>query len=344
MGKISTGELRDAVERAGLPPEVFERIRAALATAPEISPRFETAHVSYYLGAMLIIGAMGWFITDAWDRLSGLALSGIAIAYGVVFGVVGYRLFQRASTKIPGGVLVAAAVCMTPMAVYGVERWLGWWPANDPGSYTRFHPRIHASWVAMEIATIILAAIAVKMVRFPFVTAPAAYAAWYLTMDATALIFGAQWNFRQECWISVSFGLAMMLAGYLLDGEPDLDFSFWFYLFGVLAFTGGLTLMGNGNQLGKAVYCLIHLGMMVLSILLQRKVLLIFGAIGVFVYLMGEAQGYFRNSLGFTVSLTLIGILFIAAGIAYKRNEAALEARLAPLIPSKVRHRHAKLA
>jgi hypothetical protein len=58
---------------------------------------------------------------------------------------------------------------------------------------------------------------------------------------------------------------------------------------------------------------------------------------------MGEAQGYFRNSLGFTFSLTLIGILFIAAGIAYKRNEKLLEAKLSPLIPSRIRHRHAAL-
>jgi hypothetical protein len=80
--------------------------------------------------------------------------------------------------------------------------------------------------------------------------------------------------------------------------------------------------------------------MIALAIILQRRAFLIFGAIGVFAYLMGEAEGYFRNSLGFTVSLTLIGVLFIAAGIAYKRNERVLEARLSPFVPNRVRHRH----
>ena len=340
MEKFSAGQLRTAIDRAGLPPDTFSRIQVALAIDQKESPAFEAAHISYYLGALLIIGAMGWFVTNAWDTLSGITITGIATAYGVLFGVVGVGLFRKTSTKIPGGLLVAVAVCMTPMAVYGIERAAGWWPTTDPGSYTHFHPYIHGSWVAMESATILVAAIAIRFVRFPFITAPAAYALWYMSMDATALIFGKSWTFHQECWISAAFGLAMLICAYILDGAPELDFSFWFYLFGLLTFTGGLTLLGDGSQLGKAIYCLIHLAMMVLAIILQRKAFLIFGAIGVFAYLMGEAEGYFRNSFGFTFSLTIIGIFFIAAGITYKRNEAALEAKLSPLIPERIRHRH----
>jgi hypothetical protein len=338
---ISASQLRAAIERAGLPSDTFDRIQAALAAERENAPGFEAAHVSYYLGALLIIAAMGWFITDAWDRLSGLTLTAIATAYGIFFAAAGVRLFRKTSTKIPGGLLVAVAVCMTPMAVYGLERAWGWWPASDPGSYTRFHPLINASWVLMECATILVAAVALKFVRFPFITAPAAYALWYLSMDATALLFGAHWTFHQECLISVVFGMVMLIAAYLMDGLTKQDFSFWFYLFGLLTFSGGLTLLGNGSQVGKAVYCLIHLGMMGMAIILQRRAFLIFGAIGTFAYLMGEAQGFFRNSFGFTVSLTLIGIVFIAAGIAYKRNEKAIQAKFSPFIPSRIRDRHA---
>jgi uncharacterized membrane protein YhdT len=340
MKKFSLDQLRAAVDRAGLSSDIFERIQSALAVETENAPTFEVAHVSYYLGALLIIGAMGWFVTNAWDRLSGSTITAIAVAYGILFGVIGLRLFQRASTRIPGGLLTTVAVCMTPLAVYGIERLVGWWPANDPGSYTRFHPFINASWVLMELATIVVSAVALRFVRFPFITAPAAYALWYLSMDATALFFGAHWTFRQECRISIVFGVVMLITAYLMEDKSELDFPFWFYLFGLLTFTGGLTLLGGGSQLGKAIYCLIHLAMIVLAIILQRRAFLIFGAIGVFTYLMGEAQGYFRNSLGFTFSLTLIGILFIAAGIAYKRNEKLLEAKLSPLIPGRIRHRH----
>ena len=341
MRKISASQLRAAVERAGLPSDAFERIQAALEGEAEVAPNFEAAHISYYLGALLIIGAMGWFVTNAWDRLSGLTLSAIAIAYAVLFGTAGVRLFRRAATRIPGGLLTAVAVCMTPMAVYGLEHAAGWWSSGDPGSYSNFHPFINGSWVVMECATVLVAAAALKFVRFPFITAPAAYALWYLSMDATAWIFGKSWTFHQQCWISVIFGLAMLIAAYFMDGAFELDFAFWFYLFGLLTFSGGLSLMGTGSQLGRAVYCLIHLAMMALAVLLRRRVFLVFGAIGAFAYLVQEANEYFRNSFGFTVALTLIGIAFIVAGIAYKRNEAGIAAKLSPFMPSRVRQRHA---
>jgi hypothetical protein len=343
MRKISENQLRVAVNHAGYTSDVFDRILAALVAEPGTTPGFETAHVSYYLGALLIIGAMGWFVTNAWDRLSGLTLTAIAVTYAILFGGIGIRLFRQTATRIPGGLLIAVAVCMTPMAVYGLERQFGWWPSTNPGSYTNFHPRIDGSWILMEIATILVAVVVLRWVRFAFITAPAAYALWYLSMDATAFIFGVHWTFHQECWISVCFGLLMLTIAYLLDGKSEIDFSFWFYLFGLLTFSGGLTLLGDGSQFGKAIYCLLHLLLMTLSIILQRKAFLVFGALGVFAYLMGEAQGYFRNSFGFTISLTLIGAFFIAAGIAYKRNEHSIEAKLLPLIPDRIRQRHRTL-
>ena len=52
---------------------------------------------------------------------------------------------------------------------------------------------------------------------------------------------------------------------------------------------------------------------------------LIFGGIGVFFYLASEAETYFKKTLSITFSRSLLGFLFILAGIAYKRNEAVLE-------------------
>jgi hypothetical protein len=341
MKKISMAELQQAFERAGLSGEAWEHIRTILSAEPETAPAFEAAHVSYYLGALLIIGAMGWFITNAWNRLGGLTIAAIALAYALVFGGVGARLFRRAATRVPGGLLVAVAVCMTPLAVYGLERWAGWWPAGDPGGYTRFHPWIDGSWVVMELATIAAAALALWRVRFPFITAPAAYALWYLSMDGTDWLFGKHWTWQQECHISVIFGLLMLAVAWLLDGRQNLDFAFWFYLFGLLTFSGGLTFLHSDNEWGKALYCLIHFAMLVAAVLLRRRVFLVFGGIGVFCYLAQEAQEHFRNSLGFTLALTAIGVVFIAVGILYKKNESMLEARLAPLMPARIRERHA---
>jgi hypothetical protein len=72
MSNVSEARLRNAIRRAGLPSDIWARIETAVAQGPEIAAGFEAAHIAYYLGALLIIGAMGWFITSAWDALSGL--------------------------------------------------------------------------------------------------------------------------------------------------------------------------------------------------------------------------------------------------------------------------------
>jgi hypothetical protein len=340
MKQFNEQQLQTAVERAGLELGIFQRIRAELSGAEEAQAGFEAAHIAYYLGALLIIGAMGWFVTDAWDKLSGITLFLVAATYALVFGWAGFALYRRAATQIPGGVLAAVAVCMTPLATFGIERQLGWWPADGLTRYSEFHPYISGSWVAMEIATILVAAIALKYVRFPFITAPAAYALWYLSMDATSFLFGKHWTFHDECWISVIFGLVMIGIAYFADGEADKDFAFWFYLFGVLSFSGGLSMMDSGSELGKAIYCLIHLAMIVIAVVLQRKVFLVFGAFGVFFYLAMEATHLFKDSLGFTIVITLIGIVFIVAGLLFKKNETAMTELFSPWIPERVRHRH----
>src|SRR5207244_2586927 len=138
---------------------------------------------------LIVIGAMGWFMTEAWERFGGGGIFLIAVAYATGFVLAGRVLWKR-ERLIPGGLLVTMAVCTTPLAIYGLERWIGIWPAEDPGPYTRFHPFIHASWLLMEAGTIAAGCVALRFVRFPFLTAPVAYALWYMSMDLTPLLFG----------------------------------------------------------------------------------------------------------------------------------------------------------
>lgn len=332
---IAKEELERAALSAGVSSEHAEAIWQGLQQRPEGQGHFEPAHVGYYFGALLVVGAMGWFITNGWDSFQGWQLFLIASGYAAIFLLVGRRIWAQPLFKVAGGLLVTIAVCMTPLAVYGLERQFHLWPASDPGSYTRFHPYINASWVWMEIATICAASVALKYFRFPFLTAPAAYALWFMSMDLTELIYGKEWQWRDRCIISAIFGVGMLLVSYWLDGRSELDFSFWGYLFGLLTFTGGLSLIDSGNQWAKLGYCLIHLALVAISLILRRRVFLIFGSLGVFGYLTDEAYTYFRYSVAFPFVLSLIGILIVFGAVKYKKNEKALQQRVSAWIVRK---------
>lgn len=336
---ISESDLRRAATTSGLSPQhadlLWQNLQAS--SSDQGKPKFDVANVAYYLGALIVIGAMGWFMNKAWERLGGLGLFAAASGYAACFIWAGRTLWNRHALRIPGGLLITMAVCMAPLATYGIERWLGLWPAGDPGSYTNFHPLINGSWLIMEAATIVAGLVALCFWRFPFLTAPIAYALWFMSMDLADRIVGhsLEWNEREL--ISTVFGAVMILAAYVVDlrGKSD-DFAFWIYLFGLMSFWGGLSAMDSHSELGKFVYCLINVALILCSLILRRRTFIIFGALGLFGYLGHLAYRVFENSLLFPVVLSLIGLAIIYLGLAYQRRRDQIErgfrARVAPHI------------
>jgi hypothetical protein len=83
--------------------------------------RFDVPHVFYYFGALVLISAMTWFMTLGWERFSGGGILAISRSYALGFMVAGGLLWRDNGLKVPDGLLVTAAVCMTPLGV-GVRR------------------------------------------------------------------------------------------------------------------------------------------------------------------------------------------------------------------------------
>ena len=102
-----------------------------------------------FLGALLVIGAMGWFITDSWDRFLGWQLTAIALIYAGLFVLAGSRVWRKSMYRVPDGLLITIALCMTPLPVYGIERQLHLWPQLDPGrirTFIRSSMRVGSEW------------------------------------------------------------------------------------------------------------------------------------------------------------------------------------------------------
>jgi hypothetical protein len=305
------------------------------APRPAIRPRFDLVHLLWYAGALIVIGAMGLFTTLAFAQLGGAALAVIAVIYAVILAIAGDRLWQR-GLPIPGGLLITIAVTMAPMFVYGVQDTLGW--LNVPG---RDYSDIHEFWrfargglVPLELATIVAGLIALRFYRFPFLIAPIAMALWALSMDVAPWILGdptPSWRLRQV--VSVWFGLGMIIVAWTVDVRSRGDFAFWLHLFGMLAFWGGLTTMESDSELSRAVYCLINVGLIGLGLFLQRRVYLLFGGLGVAIYLHDLAERVFRDSLLYPFALSMIGLAIIGAGLILRRHGAALEQALQARLP-----------
>ena len=336
MERFDARDLARAVSAGVLQPGQDQALLAFLRQQPESRASFQLAHVAFYLGALLIMGAMGWLLTEAWMRIGDGALLAIAQLY--IGGITLFALsLQRRNQPVAAGVLAAVAVSIVPLAVFAIERLAGWWPLDDAqGDYHQYYTYVQGGWLAMEAATVLAGLLMLRLIRFPFIVMPIAVALWFMSMDLSEWFHGDLFSWEQRRTVSLWFGLGLLLVFLVIDGRTRRDYAFWGYLAGLAAFWGGLTLMDSGSEWGKALYCLINLGLMGLAVLLRRPVFMVFGAMGVAAYLGYLSYEVFADSLLFPVILTLIGLGVIGLGVLYQKRREALSEQLRAQLPERL--------
>jgi hypothetical protein len=342
-----------ALRQAGIIDDAkMSEITAFLASRnaqPETSaPRFDLTHMLWYVGALIIIGAMGLFTNDAFNRMGGWALTACGAAYAVVAFLGGHYLWTKRSLRIPGGLLIAVAVSMVPMIIYGIQDAMDLWKyaQGDPGQYRNVFPYIHGSWIYMEIATVAAAAIAAYFYRFPFILAIAAVALWFFSMDVAIWFLRTpestnnfDFDFSTRRMVSIIVGLAIMALSWAMDlkRRGGADMAFWLHIAGAAAFWGGLTLSDGGTELEKFAYLLINVGLLGLSLFLDRRVYAVFGGMGVATYLGQLAFNTFKDMIVFSFALSAIGLLIIFLGVMLHRNRGRMIAALDNSLPDAIK-------
>ncbi|MFT0867541.1 DUF2157 domain-containing protein [Pseudomonas sp. CAM1A] len=334
MERFDARDLARAVSAGVLQPGQDQALLAFLRQQPESRASFQLAHAAFYFGALLIMGAMGWLLTEAWMRIGDGALLAIALLY--IAGITLFALsLQRRNQPVAAGVLAAVAVSIVPLAVFAIERLAGWWPLDDAqGNYHQYYTYVQGGWLAMEAATVLAGLLMLRLIPFPFIVMPIAVALWFMSMDLSEWFHGDLFSWEQRRTVSLWFGLGLLLVFLVIDGRTRRDYAFWGYLAGLSAFWGGLTLMDSGSEWGKALCCLINLGLMGLAILLRRPVFMVFGAMGVAAYLGYLSYEVFADSLLFPVVLSLIGLGVIALGVLYQKRREAMSEQLRARLPA----------
>jgi hypothetical protein len=148
----------------------FLRQRGTTVAEAAPAPRFDVAHLLWYAGALIVMTAMGLFSTLAFSEVGGQALATTAVVYAAIFTAGGHYLWHTKNLRTPGGLLIAIAVSMAPLAVYGIQDALELWGQfGKPGTVQGFYVWIKGSWIFMEIAAILAAAIALRFYPFPFI-------------------------------------------------------------------------------------------------------------------------------------------------------------------------------
>ncbi len=294
----------------------------------------------WYAGALIIITAMGLFSTAAFGALGGFALTTTAVVYALGFVLLGRRLWRSPDLRVPGGLCIAVAVSLAPLAIYGIQDALNMWSFSKPGSYKDFFPYINGSWIYMELGAIVAAAIALRFFPFPFILLIAAVALWFMSMDIVRWFGGdalGDWELRRR--VSLAFGLFMIAVAWALDliRARQGDFGFWLHLFGAITLWSALAFSESSTEFGKAVFCLISIGFIALGLFLNRRIYAVLGTIGIAGYLGYLAADVFKDVLLFTFALSALGLAIIFLGIAFQRRQRQINAAIERHMPTALR-------
>ncbi|EIJ43171.1 putative membrane protein (DUF2157) [Beggiatoa alba B18LD] len=326
--QISQQDITEAVRQGIIDARQADNLWQFLTSRPQLQPQFTFANIAYYLGAFLVLCAMAWFLSQAWALFGSIGIIGIAVLYALLFILFGRVCWRNPQQQVAGGLLFTLAVCMTPLAIFGLYQFL------TQHGYDTFLLNEVDIWMA--VGTIIVGVIMLKFVAFPFLTAPIAVACWFLSIDLipTLLAGDNALSWQIERMITLYFGIMMLLGSYLVDRRTRADYAFWGYLFGMLAFWVSLTLiLMDSSQEQRVIYLIVNLSLLILSVLLQRKVFVIFGALGVLIYVGHLSYKVFADSILFPFVLTFIGLGVIYLGVQYQRYASVIGHKIQENLP-----------
>ena len=121
-----------------------ERLYEYLRAQSRDVPKFTFTHVLYYLGGLIAIGAMTLFMNLGWESFGGAGILSISALYAAI-GLKITNTFSARNLVIPAGICATFVVCLTPLAIYGLQQWLGIWP--DDSVYKDYHRYI--KWLSL---------------------------------------------------------------------------------------------------------------------------------------------------------------------------------------------------
>jgi hypothetical protein len=91
-------------------------------------------------------------------------------------------------------------------------------------------------------------------------------------------------------------------------------------LFGVVAFWGGLTSMDSGSEWSRLGYAFVNVCLIGIAIKLRTTVFLVFGAIGIFIYICHLAYEVFADSIFFPFVIAFLGLGLILVTVLVQRQ------------------------
>jgi len=302
--KISNGELSrdDVLSRLNFAPA----IRQESDGETKGFSHFSVTKMLYVLGAVIVITGVGFFVAQIWDDIGSFGRIAVTLGPGLLIAAIGSMLLkQKPEDNIGpifhfiGGMLIPGGAIVT-LSEIEVDFISLWSVAITFGVIFAFYLLLNAihkhpilTFFAIANGTAFIYLLAEAMVEGPYYRHEDLYA--YLTM-----VIGASYLFLAHAFRE---GWNKHLVGAL-------------YFFGSGGFLGAAFSQVFDSVPWQLLYFLIVLGGLFLSVYMRSRSILVMSTLFLIAHVSYITSEYFADSLGWPISLVILGFVFIGLGYA----------------------------
>lgn len=301
--KIRAGEISREEVMRHLPASPENKHHAG---SSKTASYFTVANMLYVLGAAIVVIGIIFFVSQVWDDIGSAGRIAVTLGLGLLFAALGTMLLKQKPEEalgavfhciggalIPGGALVTLSELST-----GVD-----------------HPWVVAMTFAAIFAFYSLLNYVHKNAVLTFFAIANGTAFLYLALNA--MLDGQSYNEDDMyTYLTMAIGVSYLLLGHgFRDGWNKI-------LIGMLYFFGITGLLGAGfSQVFDSVpwqlfYFLLILGGLWVSVFLKSRSILVISTLFLIAHVSYITGEYFADSIGWPISLILLGFVFIGLGFA----------------------------
>lgn len=293
---------------------LFDSESVVSASNPESSlfegkKRFTATNILYLIGGLILLIGIGTLISRFWNDLSSVLRITVTLGMAVVAFISGVLLRNDKKALGISVIMQVISGILFPIGIFVT--------LNEAGLQN-----IGAGWIA--IVSVILAVLYIislllfRSIVFSFYSIIFGTWAIYSFVDYALVqsVTISSNNIYEYLTIAIGLGY-MFLSSYVKDNSHkslsrSLDF------FGSIGIYSSILILGdyspNQSIFWEIIGILALIGGMFYSGILHNKTILKTTSLFIFIFICKFTSEYFVNSIGWPISLVILGIIFIALG------------------------------
>lgn len=267
---------------------------------------FSVTKMLYVLGAAIVVIGIVIFTAQIWDDIGSIVRILITLGLGLIMAGNGAMLLKKESSRSLGVIfhLIGGALIPGGMVVMLSE-------FNLEGDWT-----IAFSFVAITLFYLIISSVQ-RHALVTFFAIANATASIYLLLNAVVGGPMERWEIRDIYqYMTMAIGASYLFMAKAFQVNHNKHLTGLLYFLGSMGFLGAtFSMVFDSFPWTVAYFAFLFLGLYLSTYFKSKAILLVstLFLIGHVSYITGE---YFANSLGWPISLVILGFIFIGLGYA----------------------------